>query len=382
MEKGFREFQIFAKPVGALCNLRCEYCYYLDKTALHHSNRSFIMSDDMLERYIVQHIEASTEETINFSWHGGEPLMAGVDTFKKIVALQKKHKPYGRTIINGIQTNGTLIDEKWASFLSAENFMVGLSIDGPGDLHNRYRKTGERKSTLHQSLKGFEILRGHGILCEILCVVHSGNVKYPLVVYNFFKELGAKYLTFLPLVEKLHGKESGVSRASVLSHEFGSFLTTIFDEWIENDIGIVKIQIFEESFRPAFSQEHTLCIFKEKCGGVPVVECNGDFYSCDHYVDSEHLIGNLTEGSIARFLDDDKQLAFGEAKLNSLPHYCKECEVRPMCNGECPKNRFISTPDGESGLNYLCSGYKSFFTHCRPFVEAITIAWGRLDRNF
>lgn len=375
MKKVFREFQIFAKPVGAACNLRCKYCYYLEKRTLYPGGRSLIMSDEILERYIIQHIAATTDETVFFSWHGGEPLQAGLETFRKIVALQKKHKPPDRKVINGIQTNGTLVNAKWASFLSSENFIVGISIDGPGELHNRYRKTPERKPTLHKALEGFEILRNHGILCEVLCVVHTGNVKYPLVVYNFFKDLGTKYLTFLPLVEKLPGKDSNVSQASVPSDEFGQFLCAIFDEWIAKDIGNVKIQVFEEAIRPAFKQEHTLCIFKEKCGGVPVMELNGDFYSCDHFVDSDHLVGNITEGTIADFLDSEKQRRFGEAKLTSLPDFCKQCEVRQMCNGECPKNRFISTPDGEPGLNYLCSGYKTFFKHCRPFVESIAVAW-------
>jgi uncharacterized protein len=375
MGKESREFQIFVKPAGAVCNLRCKYCYYLDKQDLHRDNKSSVMSDDLLERYIIQHIEASTEETISFSWHGGEPLMAGKDTFGKIVALQKKFKPEKRKIVNGIQTNGTLIDKEWGSFLSTENFVVGLSMDGPGNLHNEYRKTIENKPTLLKTLRGFEILRDHGILCEILCVVHAGNVRYPLVVYNFLKQLGVKYITFLPLVEKQPWTASGVSLASVPSPDFGSFLNVIFDEWIEKDIGLIKIQIFEEAIRPAFNQGHTLCIFKEKCGGVPVVERNGDFYSCDHYVDKDHKVGNINDGCITDFIDSEKQIAFGEAKLKSLPRYCRVCQVRSMCNGECPKNRFIITPDGEAGLNYLCSGYKTFFNHCRPFVEAIGSVW-------
>ena len=375
MEKKNREFQIFTKPVGAVCNLRCKYCYYLDKKALYQAKGSFIMSDDILERYIVQHIEASTEETISFSWHGGEPLMAGIDFFRKIVDLQKKHKPGGRIITNGIQTNGTLIDKTWASFLAEEKFMVGISIDGPGDLHNRFRIKADNKPSLHQVLRSFEILRSSKIVCEILCVVNSYNVKFPLVVYSFFKDLGAKYITFLPLVEKRPGTKSGVSRISVPSEEFGLFLNSVFDEWVERDIGEIKIQIFEEAARTAFNQEHTLCIFKENCGGVPVVEHNGDFYSCDHYVDNDHLVGTIKEGSVAGFLDSEKQKGFGLAKSLTLPRYCVDCEVKPMCNGECPKNRFINAPDGEPGLNYLCNGYKLFFNHCRPFVEAIATTW-------
>jgi uncharacterized protein len=377
MEKIDREFQIFVKPVGALCNLRCKYCYYLDKKALYPAEDAFVMNDDILERYIVQHIEASTEETIFFSWHGGEPLMAGIDFFRKIVALQKKHKPAGHIITNGIQTNGTLIDWNWASFLAEEKFIIGISIDGPGDLHNRFRTTSDGRSSLPQVLRGYEMLQRYRIRSEILCVVNSYNVKFPLVVYNFFKELGIKYITFLPLVERRPVTKSGVSRSSVPPLEFGRFLVSVFDEWLERDIGEIKIQVFEEAARKAFNQEHTLCIFKENCGGVPVVELNGDFYSCDHFVNSDNLIGNINEGSVGGFLDSERQKAFGRAKSLTLPRYCVECEVKAMCNGECPKNRFINTPDGERGLNYLCSGYKTFFNHCLPFVEAIASVSGK-----
>jgi uncharacterized protein len=377
MEKIDREFQIFVKPVGALCNLRCKYCYYLDKKALYPAEDAFVMNDDILERYIVQHIEASTEKTIFFSWHGGEPLMAGIDFFRKIVALQKKHKPAGHIITNGIQTNGTLIDWNWASFLAEEKFIIGISIDGPGDLHNRFRTTSDGRSSLPQVLRGYEMLQRYRIRSEILCVVNSYNVKFPLVVYNFFKELGVKYITFLPLVERRPVTKSGVSRSSVPPLEFGRFLVSVFDEWLERDIGEIKIQVFEEAARKAFNQEHTLCIFKENCGGVPVVELNGDFYSCDHFVNSDNLIGNINEGSVGGFLDSERQKAFGRAKSLTLPRYCVECEVKAMCNGECPKNRFINTPDGERGLNYLCSGYKTFFNHCLPFVEAIASVSGK-----
>jgi uncharacterized protein len=366
-----REFQIFAKPVGALCNLKCKYCYYLDKKALYQSEDAFVMNDDILEKYIIQHIEATTEETVFFSWHGGEPLLAGIDFFRKVVSLQKKHKPSEVKIVNGVQTNGTLIDNKWAWFFSENNFLVGISIDGPGDMHNKFRTTSDGRSSLPYVLRGYETLRRYKIKSEILCVVNSYNVKFPLVIYNFFKELGARYITFLPLVERRPRTKSGVSRATVPALEFGRFLISVFDEWIERDIGEIKIQIFEEAARTAFNQEHTLCIFKENCGGVPVVERNGDFYSCDHFVNSDNLIGNINKGSVAGFLDSDRQIAFGRAKSLTLPRYCIECEVKAMCNGECPKNRFIITPEGEPGLNYLCSGYKIFFNHCRPFVEAI-----------
>jgi len=333
------------------------------------------MSDKILEEYIRQHIQASSEETIFFSWHGGEPLLAGIEFFKRVLKFQNKHKKAGSEIINGIQTNGTLIDKEWSRFLAAGKFMIGISIDGPHDLHNLYRKGPGKHLPFFKVLLGYELLQEQGITPEILCVVSDINAKYPLSVYDFFKTLKPEYLTFIPLVEPEPESATGVSERSVNALGFGYFLSEIFDVWVENDIGVIKIQIFEEALRTAFNQEHTLCIFKKECGAVPVVEHNGDFYSCDHFVDNDHLLGNIREHSLAYFLDDNRQISFGKNKLLSLPKYCIECEVRSMCNGECPKNRIITTPAGEPGLNYLCSGYKHFFNHCRPFVEAVREAW-------
>lgn len=375
MPPGPSDFQIFVKPVGPECNLKCRYCYYLGKNTLFSTDHQFHMNDELLETYIIQHIKASKESTINFSWHGGEPLLAGIDFYRKATRLQRKYRPEGSQIINGIQTNGTLLNDDWCRFLAKEKFIVGISIDGPGDLHNSHRRTRDDKSTSDQVLKGYELLKKNGILPEILCVVNSDNVRYPVVIYNFFKQLGAEYMSFLPLVEPIYGSTTEVSRNTVPSGDFGYFLSAIFDEWVEKDIGDIKIQIFEEAARTAFNQEHTLCIFKKNCGRVPVVEHNGDFYSCDHYVDKTHRLGNISSHSIAYYLACNRQRSFGTAKSSTLPGYCIKCEVRPMCNGECPKNRFITTPDGEKGLNYLCSGYKYFFNHCRPFVEAIGEVW-------
>ena len=371
MTSATREFQVFVKPVGADCNLRCHYCYYLKKNSLTPGKPHPLMEDDILEEYVLQHISANTDNLITFSWHGGEPLLAGIDFYRKAVGYQKKYQPSGSKIINGIQTNGTLLNNAWCRFLSEERFIVGISIDGPGELHNCNRRTREDYNTFLNVLRGYELLQMHGVLPEILCVVNAENVCNPLIVYNFFKEIGTKYVSFLPLVERNTDSPAGVTRNSVPSEEFGIFLSTIFDEWVEKDIGKIKIQIFEEAARTAFNQEHTLCIFKVNCGGVPVVEYNGDFYSCDHYIDEEHRLGNISEHSLSYFLDNRAQKNFGEAKSLTLPKYCIECEVRSMCNGECPKNRFIISPDGEPRLNYLCSGYKHFFNHCRHFVETI-----------
>ena len=371
MVKASREFQVFAKPVGSICNLDCHYCYYLKKENLYPEGESFRMSDHILEEYIVQHIKASPSRVIRFSWHGGEPTVLGLDYFRKIVAMQRKHRPSNRRIANGIQTNGTLLDEDWCRFLKAEGFAVGLSLDGPQEMHDRYRVTKSQKPTYEQAMRGYELLRQHRIYCDILCVVNEYNVQYPAQVYQFFKQIKARYISFLPLVEPQPNAESGVSHRTVPSEAFGAFLCLIFDEWMEQDIGRVKVQIFEEAATTAFGQEHGLCIFRRTCGDIPVIEHNGDFFSCDHFVDSEHRPGNIQETPFVELLESPAQRAFGQAKLDTLPQYCQACEVRAMCNGGCPKNRFIQTPDGEPGLNYLCAGYKRFFTHCQPFVSEL-----------
>jgi len=385
-----REFQVFLKSAGAKCNLRCSYCYYLEKDTLYKTspaktegtesgfnvvdNRA-IMSDELLEKYILQHIKASDGQSINFSWHGGEPTLAGIDFYKRAVELQKRYKPASKKIINGIQTNGTLLDEEWYRFLEKEEFIVGISMDGPENFHDKYRLTNNGNPTFSRVYESFRQLKNHNIITEVLCVIHAGNMDHPVDVYSFFRENGATFITFLPLVIRDHQSESGVSDSSVTAEGFGRFMVSVFDEWVTNDIGKIKVQLFEEAARPAFNQSHTLCVFREECGGIPVVEHNGDFYSCDHYVDPEHLIGNINNTDLAKLLNTNEQKEFGRAKSETLPRYCLECEVRSMCNGECPKNRFILTPDGERGLNYLCSGYRRFFNHCKPWVEAVAEAW-------
>jgi uncharacterized protein len=377
MVKASREFQVFVKPAGAICNLACRYCYYLKKEHLYPNDKSFRMPDDVLEDYLVQHIEASPEPVIRFSWHGGEPTVLGLDYFRKIVSLQRKHQPSNQRIANGIQTNGTFLDEDWCRFLAAEGFAVGLSLDGPQEMHDRYRITKDQKPTFEQTMRGYHLLRKHRIYCDILCVVNANNVQFPTQVYRFFKQIKAPYLTFLPMVEPQPDAEGGVSYHTVPAESWGNFLCTIFDEWVSQDIGRIKVQIFEEAARTAFGQEHSLCIFRPICGDVPVIEHNGDFFSCDHFVDAEHCLGNIQETPLVDLLESPAQRAFGQSKLETLPRYCLACDVRTMCNGECPKNRFLRTPDGEAGLNYLCAGYKRFFTHCRPWVEAVAAEWRR-----
>ena len=371
------DFQVFVKPVGASCNLDCTYCYYLDKSELFADSGLHRMADDLLEMYIIQHIQASTEPTIFFSWHGGEPTLAGLDYFRRITKIQKKYLPAKRIALNGIQTNGTLLNEEWCQFLKKENFIVGISIDGPEEFHsvNRVRRDGQ--SSFNEVVRGCHLLKTYEIPNEILCVVNSVNVNFPLEVYRFFKSLKAEFITFLPLVERLTSGGKAVSERTVPAKAFGTFLCAIFDEWKTSDIGTVKIQIFEEALRTAFGTEHSLCIFKPACGRVPVVERNGDFYSCDHFVDPAHHIGNIRQRSLLEMLESPQQKSFGQAKLDILPDLCLKCEVREMCNGACPKDRFINTPDGHSGLNYLCEGYKLFFNHCKPFVEEVAEVWNR-----
>jgi uncharacterized protein len=333
------------------------------------------MHYDILEKYIAQHIEATPGNVITFSWHGGEPTLLGLNYFRKVVEIQKKNQPPNTTILNGIQTNGTLINDDWCRFLTKENFAEGLSIDGPSEMHNQYRKTKNNKPTYDQTIRGYHKLHDHGVHIDVLCVVNSHNVKFPQRVYRFFEEIDAKYISFLPLVEFQPNTAKNVSERSISPESWGSFLCKVFDEWIENGIGKVKVQIFEEATRTAFNQEHSLCIFRPTCGDIPVIEHNGDFYSCDHYVDDEHRLGNITETSFVELLESPAQLRFGKEKLTSLPSLCQECEVKTMCNGECPKNRFKTTPKGEPGLNYLCEGYKRFFKYCQPFVSEVAALW-------
>ena len=331
MTKSSRGFQIFVKPTGPVCNLGCTYCYYLDKDQLYPENNAFQMPENILEKYIKQHIEAFPDDVITFSWHGGEPTVLGIDYFQRIVEIQRKHSPPGKTILNGIQTNGTLLDEEWCQFLAKENFAVGISIDGPPEIHNIFRLTKDHKPTYEQIIRGYNLLKKHGVYTDILCVVNAVNIKQPLQLYRFFKQLGASYITFLPLVDHQPGTESKVSEISVPPKEWGNFLSTIFDEWLAND----------------------------------------------HYVDPEHLIGNLKDTSLVELLENPEQIAFGEAKQTTLPGYCRKCEVLSMCNGECPKNRFTITPDGEPGLNYLCEGYRHFFNYCQPFIREVATLWGQ-----
>ena len=375
MRKASRPFQIFVKPTGALCNLGCSYCYYLDRKQFYPKDATFRMPDDMLEDYIRQHIQAYPDSTIRFSWHGGEPTLPGIDYFRKIVEIQKPYLSSKRRIINGMQTNGTLLNETWCRFLAEHNFSVGLSLDGPRELHDFYRVTKDGKPTHEQVMRGYHLLLEQGVTPDILCVVNAHNVQFPDDVYGFFKQIKAKYIGFLPLVEPRPESDSGVSPDTVPADAFGAFLCGIFDEWKDRDIGNIKVQLFEETARTALNQEHELCIFRKTCGDVPVIEHNGDFFSCDHFVDHEHRLGNMVDRPLIELLECPELIAFGQDKYDSLPRYCRACDVLAMCHGECPKNRIIQTPDKEAGLNYLCTGYKRFFNHSQSFLRQLTALW-------
>ncbi len=372
-----RGFQVFAKPAGPACNLACRYCYYLEKSGLFQDSGVLRMPDDLLEDYIVQHLQASPDEVIRFSWHGGEPTLAGLDFFRKAVALQKKYRPDNRQVANGLQTNGLLLNDEWGRFLAGEGFSVGLSLDGPRELHDLNRKTAGGGPSFDLAMRGYEVLRRHGVSTDILCVVGAGNAGFPGDVYGFFKKIGAAYVSFLPLVIRRPDLPGGVDPMSVTAEAWGDFLCAVFDEWAAGDIGRMKIQIIEEAARVAFGQDHSLCIFRPECGEIPVVEHNGDFYPCDHYVDAENRIGNIRQTPLVTLLESPAQRAFGRRKVDILPKVCRECEVLAMCHGECPKNRFVRTVDGEDNGNYLCPGYRKFFNHCRPFVEAVAAEWRR-----
>lgn len=384
MIKASESFQIFAKPTGPLCNLGCGYCYYLNKDFSHSEASSSRMSEELLESYISQHIKAYPDEVVFFSWHGGEPTLPGLDFFKTVVRLQRQYLTSGQRVLNGVQTNGVLLNEDWCRFFSAEHFVVGLSLDGPREFHDAFRRTKNGKSVFDEVIRGYALLQQWNIPNEILCVIHSLNAGHPMELYRFFRELGARYITFLPLVQKPLDAVGSVTctlretsdapavvNDSVSPEVWGDFLCSVFDEWVAHDIGEVQIQIIEEALRTAFGQEHSLCVFRPVCGRVPVVEHNGDFYCCDHFVDASHKLGNVMETDLVTLLESPEQRAFGMRKYTMLPQYCLQCEVLDMCHGACPKDRFLFAPDGAPGLNYLCAGYKKFFNHCRPFVEEV-----------
>ncbi len=370
-----RDCLIMAKPGGPRCNLRCQYCYYLGKDKLFPADRPRRMADDLLEQYIAQRLRGSSAPSVHFEWHGGEPTLLGLDTFRRIVALQRQHAVAGRSISNGIQTNGTLLDAEWADFLADQGFSVGLSLDGPAELHDRYRRTADGQPTHPRVVESFDLLTERGVHCDVLCVVHAGNAAEPERVYDFFRELGVGFLQFLPLVEPRPGAPGGVSPRTAPPTAIGEFLCSVFDTWTARDLGRVVIQLFDEALRPALGLPHALCVFRATCGDVAVLEHDGALYACDHYVDPEHRIGSLTERPLAELVADPALLEFGRRKRDQLPRVCRRCDVLDYCNGGCPKDRIKRTPAGEPHLSYLCPAYRRLFRHARPVLEQLAAHW-------
>ena len=378
-----RGFHIMAKPVGPICNLNCEYCFYLEKENLYPATSSWAMTGELLESFIRQYIDAQEAPTISFAWQGGEPTLLGVDYFRKIVELEKRYAN-GKRIENSFQTNGVLLDDAWAEFLAENRFLVGLSIDGPAELHDCYRVNKGAQPTFPAVLRGLGYLKKHGVEFNALTVVHRKNSCHPLEVYHFLKDVGSGYMQFIPVVERraaapdTHGlvligpdptPQAAVTAWSVEPLEFGKFLCAIFDEWVRSDVGRYFVQTFDVALESWAGVPQSLCIFRETCGGAMAIEHNGDLYSCDHYVYPEHHLGNIMDRSLQTLAGSEEQRRFGLDKRDTLPRYCRECEVRFACHGECPKHRFTRTPDGECGLNYLCAGYKLFFHHIGPYMQ-------------
>jgi len=377
-----KAFHIMAKPMGAICNLDCTYCFYLEKENLYPGS-NFKMSEQVLDEFIKQKIEANDTPGVNFAWQGGEPTLLGVEYFEKVVELQKKYSN-GKKIENTFQTNGILLDDKWCEFFNKNNFLIGLSIDGPREQHDKYRVNKGGKPSFDLVVKGIELLKKHDVEFNTLTVVHDYNSKYPLEVYNFLKEIGSGFMQFIPIVERRsiantndrltlvspdYKGNAEVTDWSVKSAEYGNFLIKIFDEWVKKDVGKFYVQIFDIALEAWYGNEPSLCVFRETCGDAMAIEHNGDLYSCDHYVYPENKLGNIMQEHLSVLVNKPQQQKFGIDKLMKLPKYCLDCEVRFVCNGECPKHRFIQTPDGEDGLNYLCAGYKKFFTHIDPYMQ-------------
>jgi len=357
-----RGYHIMAKPIGPICNLDCAYCYYLKKEDLYAGNQKWRMLEATLEEFTRQYIASQPRASeIQFSWQGGEPTLLGIEFFAHALTLQKKHARPHQKITNTIQTNGTLLDDDWATFLKQNSFLVGISIDGPAEIHDKYRLDKAGRSSHHQVIRGLQALQRHQVEFNVLCVVNHHNAEYPLEIYDFLKSHGTEFIQFIPIVEPI-GLGSVTDR-SVTAAQYGRFLCTIFDHWVRHDVGRVFVQIFDTALAAWCGREPALCIFAETCGGALVIEHNGDVYSCDHFVDPQHILGNVNHISLPILVDSPQQLKFGCDKRDALPDYCRECEVRFACNGACPKDRFIRTPTGEPGLNYLCAGYRQFFNH-------------------
>lgn len=371
---------VLAKPVGASCNLRCKYCYYLEKSHLYRNAPARVMSDELLERFVQEYIQAQTMSQVLFTWHGGEPLMRPLSFYRKAVALQEKYA-FGRQIDNTIQTNGTLLTDEWCEFFKEHNWLVGISIDGPQEFHDEYRRTASDKPSWQKVMRGIRLLRKHGVEWNAMAVVNDFNAGYPLEFYHFFKEMGAKYIQFAPVVERMAAHSDGRHLATLVDQEcpvadfsvspaqWGDFLCAIFDEWVRHDVGQTYVEIFDCTLANWVGERPGICVYAKECGHAGVMEFNGDVYSCDHFVFPEYKLGNIRDRTLVEMLYGEQQRQFSCLKHATLPKQCKECEWEFACHGECPKNRFVNDRYGNTGLNYLCSGYRHFYEHVAPYMD-------------
>ena len=371
---------IMLKPAGALCNLRCKYCYYLEKNELYKRQGNHVITDELLEKFVKEYIEAQTTPNILFTWHGGETLMRPISFYRRALELQRIYS-HGRQIDNCIQTNGTLLNDEWCEFFKQNNFLVGVSIDGPQEFHDEYRKTGTGRPTFRDVMKGINLLNKHGVEWNALAVVNDFNADYPLDFYHFFKEIGCRYIQFTPIVERITTRPDNLRLApgmqeegmladfSITAGQWGNFLCTIFDEWVHHDVGEYYIQLFDATLANWVGQAPGICTMAEECGHAGVMEFNGDVYSCDHFVFPEYKLGNLHDQTIFEMMNGQRQRKFSRMKKQMLPQQCRECRFLFACHGECPKNRFVRDKYGNPGLNYLCQGYYRFFKHVAPYMD-------------
>ncbi|MDH8702073.1 uncharacterized protein M2138_001427 [Dysgonomonadaceae bacterium PH5-43] len=361
-----RPLYVMLKPIGPLCNLRCKYCYYLGKKELYPDEKRFQMSDELLEKFTKQYLESQTMMEVLFTWHGGETLMRDISFYKKALMYQRKYGG-GRPISNCLQTNGTLLNDEWCRFFKENNFLIGISVDGPQRFHDHYRTTVDGRPSFAQVMRGIELLKKHNVDFNIMGVVNDYNADYPLEFYNFFKSIDCHYIQFSPIVERMD--DGSFAPWNVSADKWGDFLIAIFDEWVRKDVGNYFIQYFDSTLANWVGVEPGTCILAPTCGHAGVMEYNGDIYACDHLVYPEYKRGNINTQTLTEMMYSQKQTSFGQSKASNLPSLCKSCKFLFACNGECPKNRIISTKQGEPNLNYLCEGYYKFFEHVAPYME-------------
>ena len=382
-----RPLYVMLKPVGAACNLACNYCYYLEKSNLYKHQPKRQMSEELLERFVKDYIEAQTMNEVVFTWHGGEPTLRPLSFYQKAVELQKKYAG-GRIIHNSLQTNGTLLTDEWCRFLKENNWLVGISIDGPEELHDRYRRDSQGKPSWKRVMEGIRLLQHYGVEWNAMAVVNRYNADHPQAFYRFFKSIGCQYIQFTPIVERNVQHADGrhlasindaddapVTDFSVTPEQWGSFLCGLFDEWVKQDIGKVFVQIFDSMLANWVGVAPGTCIYAKECGHAGVMEFNGDVYSCDHFVFPQYKLGNINEHTLIEMLYGEKQRRFSQLKYNKLPRQCKECRWAFACHGECPKNRFVNDRYGNPGLNYLCAGYRRFLEHIAPTMDEMKKAF-------